>query len=62
MSVLIGSTDEHSLTFVIRQTVQVHLHGEVVTVFRRNDIGAVLAFEHLLCAIFHQFVEAFDLN
>jgi hypothetical protein len=53
---------EKEPTFVIGKTIQVHLHREIVAVFRRNHIRAIFSFQHLLRAILHQFVEAFDLD
>jgi hypothetical protein len=38
------------------------LHREIVAIFWRNDIRAVLSFQYLLRTIFHQLIEAFDLD
>jgi hypothetical protein len=57
-----AGTKEKNLTSVIRETVQVHLHREIVAIFRGNDIWAVFSFQYLLRTIFHQLIEAFDLD
>jgi hypothetical protein len=57
-----AGTKEKNLTSVIRETVQVHLHREIVAIFRGNDIRAVFSFQYLLRTIFHQLIEAFDLD
>jgi hypothetical protein len=49
-------------TFIIWKTVQVNLNREVVSGFRRNDIGAIFSLQDLLGAILQELIVTFDLN